>query len=170
MRNDRRRLELLPCNKWRRPAPRHITLPLPVILKRLTTDFLVLMPLGRRIRFVLLSGARKRSHAQDGFCFQAFGTNHFPRYFDGLRNRSSRSTSRSFRPTRRRRCLAAFGVDWGRNQACLTSWMMARQMSLSVFMGSCHRSVSAHSLSGALSTGDEVDEHHDYRNHQQEVN
>jgi len=42
-------LAFLPWSKWRLPAPRRITLPVPVILKRLDTDFLVLIPLGRRI-------------------------------------------------------------------------------------------------------------------------
>src|SRR5439155_6375109 len=56
LRSERRRLEFLPWSKWRRPAPRNRTLPVPVILKRLATDFLVLMPLGRRIQvhFLLL--------------------------------------------------------------------------------------------------------------------
>src|SRR5579864_8884144 len=49
LRNDRRRLEFLFWSKWRRPAPRRRTFPPAVILKRLATDFLVLMPLGRRI-------------------------------------------------------------------------------------------------------------------------
>ena len=51
LRNDRRCFELLPCSKCRRPAPRCRTLPVPVILKRLATDFLVLIPLGRRMEF-----------------------------------------------------------------------------------------------------------------------
>jgi len=48
-RSDRDRFELLPCIKWRLPAPRNMTLPVPVILNRLATAFLVLTPLGRRI-------------------------------------------------------------------------------------------------------------------------
>src|SRR6185312_8668429 len=48
-RRDRLRLALLPCIKWRLPAPRNMTLPVPVILKRFVTDFFVLIPLGRRI-------------------------------------------------------------------------------------------------------------------------
>jgi hypothetical protein len=48
-RNERRRLGFLDCAKWRRPALERITFPPAVILKRLATDFLVLMPLGRRI-------------------------------------------------------------------------------------------------------------------------
>lgn len=35
-----------------------MTLPVPVILKRLATDFLVLIPLGRRIRLIFFSGPR----------------------------------------------------------------------------------------------------------------
>jgi hypothetical protein len=35
--------------RWRLPAWRRRTLPVPVILNRLDTDFFVLMPLGRRI-------------------------------------------------------------------------------------------------------------------------
>src|SRR6266542_658131 len=58
-RNDRRRLELLPRSKWRLPAPRRNTLPVPVILTRLTTDFLVLMPLGRRIQIRFLYKSAK---------------------------------------------------------------------------------------------------------------
>jgi hypothetical protein len=49
-------LELLPWSKWRLPAPRRITLPVPVILKRLLTDFLVLIPLGRRMQIPFLAG------------------------------------------------------------------------------------------------------------------
>jgi hypothetical protein len=45
----RRRLALLPFIKWRLPAPRNVTLPVPVTLKRLDTAFLVLIPLGRLI-------------------------------------------------------------------------------------------------------------------------
>ena len=43
-------------------APRNNTLPVPVILKRLLTDFLVLMPFGRRIR-VLSFNERLNVHA-----------------------------------------------------------------------------------------------------------
>src|SRR2546423_2559196 len=52
------------------------------------------------------------------------GQNHFPRYFDGLRIRSSRSASRPFRTICRRLCLTAIATDWGSNQACLISWMI----------------------------------------------
>ena len=45
----RRRLGLLVWHKCRRPALERMTFPLAVILNRLATDFLVLMPLGRRI-------------------------------------------------------------------------------------------------------------------------
>src|SRR6266550_4449573 len=48
-RKDRRRLEFLPCSKWRLPARERSTLPLAVILNRLAAAFLVLMPFGRRI-------------------------------------------------------------------------------------------------------------------------
>ena len=54
LRSDLRRLGLLPCSKWRRPAPRKRTFPVAVILKRLATAFLVLIPLGRRIQFCFL--------------------------------------------------------------------------------------------------------------------
>ena len=47
--SERRRFGLLPASKWRRPARERITLPVAVILNRLATDFLVLIPLGRRI-------------------------------------------------------------------------------------------------------------------------
>src|SRR5215469_12503688 len=53
-RNERRRLGFLVCARWRRPALERRTLPLAVILNRLATDFLVLMPLGRRINQFLL--------------------------------------------------------------------------------------------------------------------
>src|SRR5882762_5273136 len=55
----RRRLEFLPCSRWRLPAWLRMTLPVPVILNRLVTDFFVLMPLGRRINllFQLQKGA-----------------------------------------------------------------------------------------------------------------
>lgn len=36
-------LELLHCNKWRRPALERITFPVAVILNRLATDFFVLL-------------------------------------------------------------------------------------------------------------------------------
>ncbi len=54
-RNPRRRLGFLPWHKWRRPARGRSTLPRAVILNRFAADFLVLMPLGRRIskRFLL---------------------------------------------------------------------------------------------------------------------
>src|SRR6185295_15098831 len=59
LRRRRRRFEFLPCSKWRRPAPRIITLPVPVILNRLLTDFLVLTPLGRRIIFPYVNVAKE---------------------------------------------------------------------------------------------------------------
>ena len=46
----RRRFGLLPASKWRLPAWERITLPLPVILNRLATDFFVLIPFGRLIK------------------------------------------------------------------------------------------------------------------------
>src|SRR5262245_14251527 len=49
-RSERRRLGFLVCAKCRRPALRRRTFPRAVILKRLAADFLVLMPLGRRIK------------------------------------------------------------------------------------------------------------------------
>lgn len=48
----RRRFELLPCSKCRLPARERLTFPVPVILKRLATAFLVLIPLGRRIKMI----------------------------------------------------------------------------------------------------------------------
>ena len=45
----RRRFALLPWQRWRRPALERKTLPVAVTLKRLDTDFFVLIPLGRRI-------------------------------------------------------------------------------------------------------------------------
>jgi hypothetical protein len=60
---------------------------------------------------------------------------YFPRYFDGLRIRSSRSISSSFRAACRRLCLTAFMKVWGRCQASLTSWLIVRQISLIVFTG-----------------------------------
>ena len=45
----RRRLGFLVWARWRLPAWWNRTLPVPVILNRLDTDFFVLMPLGRRI-------------------------------------------------------------------------------------------------------------------------
>ena len=73
---------------------------------------------------------------------RTWGQNHFPRYFDGLRIRSSRSASSPFRTVRRRLCLAAIATDWGSNHACLISWMIVRQMSFSVFIGGCNSSLS----------------------------
>src|SRR5262245_43112012 len=48
----RRRLGFLVWSKCLRPARERKTLPVAVILKRLATDFLVLMPFGRLIRSV----------------------------------------------------------------------------------------------------------------------
>src|SRR6266404_5578476 len=48
-RNPRRRLGFLVCKRCRLPARERRTFPLAVILKRFATDFLVLIPLGRRI-------------------------------------------------------------------------------------------------------------------------
>lgn len=45
----RRRFGFLVWSKWRLPARERKTFPLDVILNRLATDFLVLMPLGRLI-------------------------------------------------------------------------------------------------------------------------
>ena len=52
----RRRFGLLPWQRWRRPALLRMTLPVPVILNRLATDFFVLIPLGRLINFTLFFG------------------------------------------------------------------------------------------------------------------
>src|SRR5687768_10501712 len=57
--SERRRFGLLPVSKWRRPARERMTLPVAVILKRLATDFFVLIPLGRRI--VLFRKKRARN-------------------------------------------------------------------------------------------------------------
>ena len=46
---ERRRFGLLPASKCRFPALERMTLPVAVILNRLATDFLVLIPFGRRI-------------------------------------------------------------------------------------------------------------------------
>src|SRR5436853_5295533 len=46
---ERRRFAFLVAIKWRFPARRRITLPVPVILNRLATALRVLIPLGRRI-------------------------------------------------------------------------------------------------------------------------
>jgi hypothetical protein len=58
----------LPWHRWRRPAPRKRTLPAPVILKPLLTDFLVLIPLGRRIGVLTF----------DTFPFRSFKTHDVP--------------------------------------------------------------------------------------------
>jgi len=68
LRSDRRRLGLLPCSKWRRPAPRKRTFPVAVILNRLATAFLVLIPLGRRIQFHFL-------HSSAQILLRSGGTN-----------------------------------------------------------------------------------------------
>lgn len=47
--NERRRFAFFVAIKWRRPARERITLPVPVILKRLATAFRVLIPFARRI-------------------------------------------------------------------------------------------------------------------------
>src|SRR2546425_8315403 len=67
---------------------------------------------------------------------------HFPRYFHGLRMRSSRSASSSSRTIRRRLSLPAFAREWGSNQACLIKWMIARRISFSVCIGGCNSSLS----------------------------
>ena len=46
---ERRRLAFLVAIKWRFPARKRITLPVPVILNRLATALRVLIPFGRRI-------------------------------------------------------------------------------------------------------------------------
>jgi hypothetical protein len=51
-------LGLLEASKWRRPARERMTLPVPVILNRLATDFFVLIPLGRLINYILSKRAR----------------------------------------------------------------------------------------------------------------
>ncbi len=62
------------------------------------------------------------------------GTDHFPRYLEGLRIRSSRSISCSFRIICwRRRCAARASVR-GRNQACLMGSLKARQKFLIGFI------------------------------------
>ena len=71
--NDLRRLAFLPWSKWRFPAPRRITLPEPVILKRLATAFLVLIPLGRRIEVNFLSIAGGTSYARPILPFEIWG-------------------------------------------------------------------------------------------------
>src|SRR3982751_2574795 len=50
--SERRRLAFLVCNKCRLPARERKTFPLAVILKRFATDFLVLIPFGRRIYYL----------------------------------------------------------------------------------------------------------------------
>ena len=71
----RRRLEFLPCSKWRLPAWLRMTLPVPVILNRLATDFFVLMPLGRRINLLiqLQKGAHytQQMHATQALIFNS---------------------------------------------------------------------------------------------------
>src|ERR1041385_3994503 len=57
-RKPRRRLGFLPCAKCRRPALERNTFPFAVILNRFATDFLVLMPFGRRINQILSKRAR----------------------------------------------------------------------------------------------------------------
>lgn len=54
----RRRLEFLVASKWRLPARARMTLPVPVILNRLATDFFVLIPLGRLIKFSFVTKER----------------------------------------------------------------------------------------------------------------
>ena len=58
---------------------------------------------------------------------RAWSQNHFPRYLDGLRIRSSLSASSLSRTVCRRLCWTAFTRDWGSNQACLTRWIIVRQ-------------------------------------------
>jgi hypothetical protein len=83
----------------------------------------------------MLTGHRRETaFLRQCILYDDTGECHFPRYFDGLRIRSSRSASSSSRTLCRRFCLAAIAKDWGSNQACLTSWMMVRQMSFSVFI------------------------------------
>lgn len=54
----RRRFGFFVCSKCRLPARGRNTLPVAVILKRLATDFFVLMPLGRRINRFLKKSAQ----------------------------------------------------------------------------------------------------------------
>src|SRR5260370_224836 len=53
-RRERRRLGFLVWSKCRLPARERSTFPLAVILNRFAADFLVLMPLGRRINSMAL--------------------------------------------------------------------------------------------------------------------
>src|SRR5687767_3397401 len=47
--SERRRLAFFVAIRWRFPARKRITLPVPVILNRLATALRVLIPFGRRI-------------------------------------------------------------------------------------------------------------------------
>ena len=65
MRSRRRRFEFLPCSKCRRPAPRCVTLPVPVILNRFDTDFLVSN--AYRARYILENQSYFDQLVVDGF-------------------------------------------------------------------------------------------------------
>ena len=67
---------------------------------------------------------------------------HFPRYLEGLRIRSSRSASRSFKTICRRRCLTTFAIEVGSNQVCLASRKSVRQKRCSRLIRWCLRSAS----------------------------
>jgi hypothetical protein len=62
-------------------------------------------------------------------------TRHFPRYFDGLRIRSSRSASISLASVRRRRFRKSTATVSGSNRAFLKSWTTVRQMSFRMYKG-----------------------------------
>ncbi len=96
---ERRRLGLFPASKCRLPAPRHMTLPEPVLLNRFATDFRVLIPLGRRILFrwgllrfrLLLPGLEKTSESVPGVRCGLIGDSR-PRLFLGVRYQAVHSS------------------------------------------------------------------------------
>src|SRR5436305_581332 len=63
-RRARRRFGFLPWSKCRLPARERSTLPLAVILNRLAAAFLVLMPLGRRIKINQLSLKKSAKYSE----------------------------------------------------------------------------------------------------------
>ena len=63
---ERRRLELLCAKRCRRPARERMTLPVPVILNRFATAFLVLFPRGRLIKIFILFLKKSAQYKKPG--------------------------------------------------------------------------------------------------------
>jgi hypothetical protein len=76
------------------------------------------------------AGLEKFHFVQAGQMSQIY----FPRYFDGLQIRSSRSASLFLRTLCRCLCFTAFAIVLGREQTRLISRLTDRQMSFNIFI------------------------------------